>query len=199
MADLVLASGSPRRIELLRQINLSFEAISPNTVETLLEREFVTDYVIRMAVLKVGAIAGLIGNQRPDIADLPVLGADTVVALNDEILQKPRDREDAVKMLMKLSDGTHRVISAVAVKKKDQLEVEVSETLVSFRELTIGEAKNYWLTGEPADKAGAYGIQGQGAIFVASITGSYSNVVGLPLMETANLLQKFGVECLVSN
>lgn len=197
MIDLILASGSPRRIELLRQINLSFEANSPNIVESVLDGEGVMDYVTRMALMKVSVVGDLIRKQRTDIVELPVLGADTVVTINGEILQKPRDEDEAVEMLMKLSDDTHRVISAIAVKKKNQLEMDVSETLVTFRKLTLLEAKKYWLTREPVDKAGAYGIQGRGAIFVSSISGSYSNVVGLPLMETSRLLEKFGVNCLV--
>jgi len=132
-------------------------------------------------------------------ADIVVLCADTIVVLDGEILGKPKDEEDAVGMLLRMSDRRHLVATAVTVRRladgfQESFRVE---TEVTFRHISELECRKYWLTGEPADKAGAYGIQGLGAIFVESITGSCSNVAGLPLRETAECLARFGIDCLV--
>lgn len=122
-----------------------------------------------------------------------VLGADTVVICDGQIMQKPNSEEDAVKMLQKLSGRTHTVLSAVSLCGAQFQQNRLSATEVEFRMLTERECKRYWATGEPADKAGAYGIQGYGAVFVSSIRGSYSGVVGLPIEETCQLLEQAGI------
>ena len=127
---------------------------------------------------------------------LPVLGADTIVVCDDRILGKPAAREDAVDMLMTLSGRAHRVLTAVAIKHDGALLVDMSDTTVEFRELDDNEIQEYWQSGEPDGKAGAYAIQGKAGIFVKSITGSYSGVVGLPVFETAGLLGEFGINIL---
>ena len=148
------------------------------------------DYVLRIAAAK--ARAGRTAAPRPA---LPVLGADTAVVCDDRILGKPADRDDALAMLRLLSGRTHRVLTAVAVVGSGE-GVAVSETEVTFRAIAEAEALAYWATGEPRDKAGAYGIQGLGALFVERLSGSYSGVVGLPLFETACLLAAEGVAVL---
>lgn len=148
------------------------------------------DYARRMALEKARAAQARVDD------GLPVLGADTDVVLDDRILGKPRDREDALKILAALSDREHEVYSAVAMVQGERAEVMLSVTRVKFGFISADAAARYWDTGEPADKAGAYGIQGQGAQFVKGITGSYSGVVGLPLFETTELLQRFGIHTL---
>ncbi|MBD3648200.1 MAG: septum formation inhibitor Maf [Pseudomonadales bacterium] len=190
MIDLVLASSSPRRADLLRQINLSFRVVTPEVSEAWEPGEDATDYVTRLAAHKAEAV-------RDSLEDNPVIiGADTVVVLDNRILGKPVDMEDAVTMLMNLSGRRHSVITGVSLVQGTSTWTGSTETIVTFRDLTIEECRRYWETGEPRDKAGAYGIQGLGAIFVASIEGSYSNVVGLPLAETAHGLLQFGIDCL---
>lgn len=124
-----------------------------------------------------------------------VLAADTAVVLDEQILGKPRDREHAAQMLTALSGREHQVMTAVAVACGERLELRLVTTQVRFRGLSAAEIDAYWVSGEPADKAGAYGIQGLGAVFVAHINGSYSAVVGLPLLETAAILEGFGISC----
>ncbi len=125
--------------------------------------------------------------------DLPVLAADTTVAIGDKIFGKPRDQDEAVRMLSELSGRSHAVLTAVALASDGRLEAVVSETRVTFRNLSVAECRDYWASGEPRDKAGAYAIQGYGAVFVARLEGSYSGVMGLPLFETAALLDSAGV------
>lgn len=197
MLDLILASRSSRRVELLRQVHLSFEAIAPGVSEIVSSKETAPEFVSRMALEKVQAVEKIVEDKNSPNSGIPVLGADTVVTVDGEILGKPKDKESSLRMLMTLSDAKHTVLTGVAVKQNDLLETCVTETLVNFRKLTREECENYWLTGEPADKAGSYAIQGLGAVFVSFIEGSYSNVVGLPLMETFQLLTRFGVNCLV--
>lgn len=199
MLDLVLASRSSRRVELLRQVHLSFEAIAPGVSEIVSSKETAPEFVSRMALEKVQAVEKIVEDKNSPISGVPVLGADTVVTVDGEILGKPVDKESSLRMLMNLSGATHKVMTGVAIKQNNRLETCVTETLVNFRKLTREECENYWLTGEPADKAGSYAIQGLGAVFVSFIEGSYSNVVGLPLMETFQLLKKFGVNCLVKH
>lgn len=184
--DLLLASQSPRRQELLRQIGVRFMVVHPQVPEVPAAGEAAADYVRRLALAK--SLTG--STLRPE---LPVLGADTVVVHNDQILEKPRDRSHALDMLRELSGSTHQVLTGLALSHGDRQTVRVVTSEVRFRSISGGEAARYWETGEPRDKAGAYGIQGLGAVFVAHLAGSYSNVVGLPLMETQALLEEFGV------
>lgn len=185
---LYLASASPRRRELLHQIGLAHQVIPQQVDESLLPGESPEDYVRRLAVAKAEA-----GFESLGVGEYLVLGADTAVVCEGRILGKPRDRQDALTMLGLLSGNTHSVFSAVALQAAGKLAVAVVETRVSFRAMSPGECELYWASGEPRDKAGAYGIQGLGALFVRNIEGSYSAVVGLPLYETANLLAEFGI------
>jgi septum formation protein len=186
-----LASGSPRRRELLAQLGVSFELLITDIDESLRPDEAADAYVRRMATEKARAALGQMPARRA-----PVLGADTTVVVDRHILGKPADREAAATMLRRLSGGDHEVLTAVAIvdgegaEKRDA--VAVSRTIVTFRALTDAEIDGYWATGEPRDKAGGYGIQGLGAIFIEAIHGSYSGVMGLPLFETAHLLNGFG-------
>lgn len=193
----ILASASPRRCELLQQIGCRFEVLPAAIDETVLVDESPADYVERMALQK----AQVIWEANQD-RGLPVLGADTaVIADGDEhseaassvIFGKPLDQAHAISMLMRLSGTTHRVLSAVAMVKGCDQRMLLSETFVTFRCLTEQECRRYWSTGEPFDKAGAYAIQGLGAVFVERLNGSYSGVVGLPLIETCALLDDFGI------
>lgn len=197
MADLYLASKSPRRRELLEQIGVSYEAIDVDVQEQICRGELPVDYVRRLAMEK--ALAGLTYSQTLDRPQLPVLGADTLIELNGSVLEKPRDREHGIAMLLALSGRKHKVLSAVAIastgesRSSSLCDCLIAETVVSFREFGEPEAARYWQSGEPVDKAGGYGIQGLGAIFVNNIDGSYSGVVGLPLTETWQLLERYRV------
>ncbi|NMH65226.1 Maf family protein [Shewanella salipaludis] len=190
---LVLASTSPRRRELLGQLGLgnegfSFEQVSPDIDEAYLEGETAAEHVLRLAVGK--ARVGLdLCRQLPEPV---VLGSDTIVVLGEEILGKPLDAADAKAMLTRLSGRTHRVMTAVAITDGKQTLTRLSETSVRFSPMSAGDIDAYVATGEPLDKAGAYGIQGLGGCFVAAIDGSYSSVVGLPLVETRELLYAMG-------
>lgn len=186
----LLASSSPRRAELLDQIKANFHISAVNIPEMKLAHESPQHFVKRLALQK--AQAGFDGQ---DGVALPTLGADTAVVLGSRIFGKPTDEEDAVKTLLALSATTHQVLSAVAMVDETRSEAALVETLVTFRRLSEQECRHYWQTGEPADKAGAYGIQGLAAVFVSKISGSYSNVVGLPLTETFELLRRFGIDC----
>jgi septum formation protein len=186
--QIYLASRSPRRSELLKQIALPHTVLEVDVDETPLIGETPEAYVVRLARTKaeVGytALAGR--------SILPVLAADTAVVLDERILGKPRHRSEALEMLMDLSGRTHKVCSGVALTA-DQVDYRISVSAVTFRRLTQVEIEAYWASGEPADKAGAYGIQGLGAIFIRELHGSYSGVMGLPLFETAALLRSAGI------
>ena len=184
--ELILASASPRRRELLTQLGVPFSVQPTDTDERVLSGELPEAYVRRMALDK--AVAG----QQTGLRTACVLGADTAVVCGDRILGKPRDREDAVQMLQMLSGQTHRVLSGVALTDGVRIRQELSITEVTFSVISPAASIAYWDTGEPCDKAGAYAIQGRGAVFVTHIVGSYSGVVGLPLFETAELLRCFG-------
>jgi len=189
MKPLYLASGSPRRRELLTQIGVSFTVTSAPIDETPLPDESAVAYVERLARAK--AEAGLATLDGAAV----VLGADTAVVLDGRILGKPENREDAVAMLADLAGREHQVLTAVALSDGQCcLSVCVSSN-VRFRPISPDEARRYWASGEPADKAGGYAIQGLGAVFVTGLQGSYSAVVGLPLSETAELLAQFGIAC----
>lgn len=191
MSMLYLASGSPRRRELLGQIGVPFSTLPTVIDETPLANEAAVAYVQRLARAK--AQAGLASLAVPGTA--VVLGADTSVVLDGRILGKPESRAEALAMLAALSGQTHEVLTAVALANSQRCEVRVVSSQVSFRTLSAAEVEAYWLSGEPQDKAGSYAIQGLGAVFVADLHGSFSAVVGLPLCETAALLADFGIPC----
>ncbi|MFT6193394.1 MAG: septum formation protein [Cognaticolwellia sp.] len=184
---LILASQSPRRQELLQQLGYDFVCAPADLDETVLSAEKPEQYVARLALAKACVIA----KQYAD--DVVVLGSDTSVVFGQHILGKPESLTDCLTMLNMLSGRTHQVITAIAAVKGERIDVVVVSTEVDFKNLTEQEIKRYWQTGEPQDKAGAYGIQGIAGQFVKQIRGSYSAVVGLPLYETAQLLSAFGV------
>ena len=189
MNPLYLASGSPRRRELLTQIGVPFSVVSAPIDETPLPDESATAYVERLARAK--AAAGLASVEGPAV----VLGADTAVVLDGRILGKPENREDALAMLADLSGREHQVLTAVALDDGQRVHSFCVTSTVRFRAISTDEAQRYWASGEPSDKAGGYAIQGLGAVFVSGLSGSYSAVVGLPLCETADLLGQFGIAC----
>ena len=191
MATLYLASGSPRRRELLTQIAVPFLTQIAPIDENALPGESPIAYVERLARGK--AQAGLAA--LTDTADAVVLGADTAVVLDGRILGKPTDRADALATLGALSGRTHEVLTAVALVSRERQASRVVTSQVSFRVLSQAEIEAYWASGEPQDKAGCYGIQGLAAVFVSQLQGSYSAVVGLPLCETAALLAEFAIPC----
>ena len=183
---LVLASRSPRRRELLWQIGVAHRVAAADIDELPLPGEAPADCVQRLALAKARTVAP---------AGLPVLGADTAVVIDGQMLGKPGDRADGVAMLQRLSGRTHRVLTAVALVDAHGSRVALSESEVEFRLLTEAECERYWESGEPRDKAGGYAIQGLGAVFISALRGSYSGVMGLPLFETAALLDGAGVPC----
>ena len=187
-----LASRSPRRRELLHQIGVAFEVLDPEVDESAGAGETAEALVQRLATAKAETGRGLIS----DGDGRPVLGADTIVVLDDAILGKPRDRGQACELLARLSGRCHRVLSAVALASAAGTALRLSESRVCFRTLSRREIEAYAATGEPLDKAGAYGIQGRAAAFVSELRGSYSGVVGLPLYETAELLAAHGLDLL---
>ncbi len=192
-ARIYLASRSPRRRELLAQIGVDTELVTVAVDERPRAGEAAEDYVLRLAREK--AAAGWQAVTAAKQPRLPVLGADTAVVVDGDILGKPVDREHGLAMLARLSGREHRVLTAVALCRGETA-CRLSETRVCFREIGADERRAYWDTGEPADKAGAYGIQGHGALFVRHIAGSYSGVVGLPLWETGELLAAAGIRLL---
>lgn len=189
--DLYLASTSPRRRELLIQIGVRFETILAAVDEAPLPNEPPSDYVRRLSREK--AMAGARALSERGLPEKPVLGADTTVVLDQKILGKPADQAKAIAILSLLSGNTHSVLTAVTLVHGGVCESRLSVSTVEFNPLTLEQMEAYWATGEPADKAGAYGIQGLGAVFVKAIHGSYSGVVGLPLAETAELLTLYKV------
>lgn len=189
-----LASQSPRRRELLEQIGIAHKVIKVDIDETPAENETPQEYVVRMAVEK--ARHAYIQHQ-----ELPLLAADTSVIFQDRIMGKPVNRQDFLEMMQLLSNQTHQVLTAIAVTGSNNTESQILKTRLStshvtFRNIPEVEATQYWQTGEPRDKAGGYGIQGLGAVFIREIKGSYSGIMGLPLYETADLLAEFGVHTL---
>jgi septum formation protein len=181
-----LASVSPRRRELLSQIGVPHTVVGAHIDETAHAGESPRDYVLRMARQKALTV-------RERGERLPVLAADTTVVLDDVIYGKPRDRADGIAMLGRLSARTHGVLTAVAVADARGVDLRLSVSTVRFRGLTPEECAAYWDTGEPCDKAGGYAVQGAAAVFIESLSGSYSGVMGLPLFETAELLRSAGV------
>lgn len=185
MTPIYLASGSPRRKELLTLLGVPFEVLRAPIVEQRQPLELPRDYVRRLALEKALAGVAIAPESRP------VLGADTIVVLDDRILEKPLDGDDAVMMLTALSGRSHRVMTAVALADAQRRLCHDVVTEVTFRQLSEQDIHRYIATGEPMDKAGAYGIQGLGGAFVRAINGSYHGVVGLPLVETSELLCRF--------
>lgn len=185
MTELYLASGSPRRRELLAVLELAFERLVTDVAEQKQPDEAPADYVVRLACDK--ALAGVAVAPQ----DLPVLGADTIVVLDGQVLEKPRDEAHAAQMLTALSGRQHQVMTAVALADRQTHRSTLVVTDVTFRSLSADDIQHYILSGEPMDKAGAYGIQGKGGCFVREIRGSYYAVVGLPLVETQELYSEF--------
>lgn len=186
--DAYLASASPRRHELLAQLGVRFAVRIADVPEIVQDGESPEQFVQRLAVEKANKVwLSLAAEQRR-----PVLGADTVVVIDEHILGKPVSREHALEMLGLLSGRTHQVLTGVAVVSQ-QHSVCVNVSAVRFRVLDKTEIQAYWQTGEPADKAGAYAIQGFAAAFIEHLSGSYTGVMGLPLYETSNLLKQHGV------
>lgn len=181
LPGLCLASSSPRRAALLRQLGVSFDSCHPQVDERRLPNESARRYVRRIALAKAAAGAAQAGGA-------PVLAADTTVVLDGEVLGKPADAPAGAAMLARLSGRVHHVLTAVVVRNSRQVCCALSCSRVTFRDIAPSEAAAYWCTGEPADKAGGYAIQGIGAIFVQELRGSYSGVMGLPLYETVQLL-----------
>ncbi len=188
-ADIILASGSPRRKELLTQAGLTFQVMTADVDETPTERE-PTGIVKELSCRKAEAVAKMMEEQHPQ--SYWILAADTIVAMDGEILGKPKDEEDAVRMLRELSGKTHEVYTGVTLFQDAPRSFSVC-TRVTFYELSEENIRDYVASGEPMDKAGAYGIQGLGARLVERIEGDYNNVVGLPLAEVLRILQKLGV------
>lgn len=186
-----LTSKSPRRRELLRQLGVAFELVEVDVPEQRAPAETPEDYVLRLA--KAKAMAGAEGAIRP------VLGADTIVRVADRVLEKPTDEQHFLDMFRLLSGSVHEVLTSVALISSAGIDAKVVRTEVRFRLVTDQELRQYWATGEPLDKAGGYAIQGFGAVFVEAIHGSYSNVVGLPLYETAQLLARHHIPIWNSN
>ena len=190
-AHIWLASASPRRRLLLEQIGVCYHIVPAVVNEERQADERPEDYVIRLALAKARE-----GGRHAAHAHWPVLGADTAVVLDDQVLGKPLDRAQGLAMLARLSGRTHRVLSAVAVAGNGREAARLSVSSVGFRVLSEAERERYWVTGEGVDKAGGYAIQGRAAAFIAHLAGSYSGVVGLPLYETAQLLAESGIDVL---
>lgn len=185
-----LASTSPRRRELLEQVGIGYTLIRAEVDETPLPVESPAAYVERLARAKAEAGLQAAGGEGL------VLGADTTVVADGLILGKPVDRADGLALLERLSGREHAVWSAVALATAGRTEARVQVSHVHFRATTAAEREAYWATGEPADKAGGYAVQGRAAMFIERLDGSYSGVMGLPLYETCELLRAFGVEVL---
>jgi septum formation protein len=186
---IVLASSSPRRRELLSTLGLGFDVIHPSSDEAVSGNETPEDFVLRVSAEKASSVSRTLGE------GVVVIGADTVVVVDGEILGKPRDPEDASSMLRKLSGKEHHVYTAFSIvrPKNEILHSEIVDTRVRVKPLAASEIEGYIKTGEPMDKAGAYGIQGIGSFMVGGFEGSYSNVVGLPVEELLAALKKLGI------
>ncbi len=192
---ILLASQSPRRKELLRNIGVKFESFTPDILENRRKAESPKDYVLRNSLEKAQAA------QKIDrYSQFIILAADTVVVLNKKILEKPKNTAHAIKMLKALSGKTHKVLTGVSFLKQKNNQNFVVETLVTFKKLSQSEIASYVATNEPMDKAGAYGAQGFGAFMVKSVKGSYTNVIGLPMAEVSKVLIKdFKIELFSHN
>jgi septum formation protein len=197
-----LASRSPRRRELLKQIGVSFESLllredlrrGADVDETPLAEESAGIYALRIARTKATSAIQWIAQRR--MPQRPVLAADTTIVFDDQIVGKPQDDKDAARILRALSGREHQVLTAIALALREHIETQISVSSVWMRELTDAEIRRYVASGEPLDKAGAYAIQGRAAGFITRIEGSYSGIMGLPLAETAELLQRFNIPVL---
>ena len=187
-----LASSSPRRADLLRQIGIDFEVLSVNIDESKKAAESAERYVSRMSATKAQVGRSMVS------VDAPVLAADTIITIDGNIVGKPADHLCCSEILAKLSGREHQVLSAVALNYEGETRLKVSKNQVSFRALEASEIEAYCASEEPLDKAGAYAIQGKAAIFIDHLAGSYSSVMGLPLFETAELLKQVGITVLKS-
>ncbi len=185
MKKLILASSSPRRKELLQYFNFELEIIKPEVDETPEAFESFEDLTISLAKRKSSFVKNKIKSENH-----PILAADTIVVIDGEVLGKPKDKEDARKMLLKLSGRTHEVFTGVSIEFKGKTEAFSIKTEVEFKKLSKKELDDYISSKEPYDKAGAYALQGQGSFMVKSLNGSYSNVIGLPIEEVIEKLQK---------
>ena len=185
--QIILASSSPRRESILRDIGIRFIKCPADIDESVLPGEKPDKYVRRMAEAKAKKIA----NQKKHKT---VLGADTIVLIDGRILGKPKNREQALRYITLLSNRTHSVLTSVALVRRDRCKSIVARAEVTFRKISKREAILYWETGEPRDKAGGYGIQGVGGIFIDRIEGGHGTVIGLPVLETEKLLRLFNVE-----
>ena len=188
----ILASASPRRQELLRQIGVSFQTVEPDVDETPGHNESADAFVLRLALEK--AHVGLRMARERGLNGAPVLGADTCIVFDGEILGKPDDREHGIAMLTRLAGRSHEVLTGVALVDDGREQQVISRSRVTFAHLSPDEIAAYWDTGEPVDKAGAYAVQGRAATFIERIEGSYSGIVGLPLFEVAHMLKNLGMQ-----
>jgi len=184
--QVILASQSPRRLELLRQIGVEPHVRPADIDESMIADETALDYVERMAAEKASVVVQAVTDD--DAQHSVVLAADTIVVQGEHVLGKPKDKNDFERMMSLLSDTTHYVLTAVSCVTGRHQQNVVSKTEVKFGPIATALTDRYWASGEPVDKAGGYAIQGLGAVFVASINGSYSGVMGLPLFETSALL-----------
>lgn len=194
VTDFILASASPRRLQLLRQIGLDAEVVSADIDESPYFDEKPEVYVRRLALEKAKAVQKKL--QAEGVHQKIVLAADTIIALDDLLLGKPDSELDAKRMWSLMSGRWHQVLTAVAVLDQSQQQVIVQQSRVLFCSLSTEEMDSYWRTGEPVGKAGAYAIQGQAACWIERIEGSYSSIMGLPLFETSKLLKQFGLPVL---
>ncbi|WP_293750924.1 nucleoside triphosphate pyrophosphatase [Limnohabitans sp. Rim8] len=194
-----LASQSPRRSQLLEQIGVAHKLLLPGpdedaeSLEAVRGAEAPARYVARVTGLKLDA--AVLRLQRQALPDAPVLCADTTVCLGRDMLGKPKDKADAVRILQRLGGQSHRVLTAVAVQQGARRVAAVSESWVRFAPMSLAQIQAYVVTDEPMGKAGAYGVQGRAAAHIEKIRGSYSGIMGLPLFETAALLRLLGVRC----
>ncbi len=186
--QIYLASRSPRRQELLLQIGVLFQVVAQDVEEKVQLDESPAAFVQRLSREKAQD-----GLQKTGGSNIPVLGSDTAVVVDNRILGKHRNRLHAIDMLMLLSGRTHQVMTAITLVNQQQILTAIAISEVTFAELDRELCDNYWRTGEPADKAGAYAVQGKGALFIKNINGSYSGVMGLPVFETAQLLKQFDI------
>ncbi len=188
--SVVLASASPQRLALLHQIGLQPTVDPANVNESVNSEETPDEYVLRLAIEKSRVTS------KRYLPDCFILGADTTIELDGHVIGKPGDLQECRSILGRLSAKTHSVVTAVALRLGDQMATSICHTSVSFRPITTAEIDAYWRTNEPSGKAGSYAIQGQGALFVNHVEGSYSNVVGLPVYETAALFEELGMSTL---
>ncbi|WP_301099011.1 Maf family protein [Otariodibacter sp.] len=194
MKSIYLASNSPRRWELLQQLGLDLHSLQSEIDETPHPNEEAKSYCLRVAIEKNKAAQAV--RSAKNLANFPILTADTTVSIDQMILGKPKDKDEAYSMLKRLSGKTHQVFTAVCISDGEKQYSCVQTSEVTFKVLSDLEINAYIATGQPMDKAGAYGIQGIGGCFISHLTGSFTGVMGLPMYETADLLKQCGIEVL---